>query len=113
MTEPNLLDLEGRVSIVTGAGQGVGAQTARYFAAYGSAVVVNDYFADRADAVATEITAAGGTAIGVQADVTDFGAVQGLVQAATDAFGAVHVLVNNAGNAGADVQTVVPKLFWE
>ena len=79
MSEINLLDLKGRTALVTGAGQGVGAQTARYLAAYGAHVVVNDFMLDRAAAVADEIKAAGDSAVAAQADVTDFDAVQAMV----------------------------------
>ena len=67
----NLLDLEGRIALVSGAGQGVGAVTAHYLAAQGAKVVVNDFVAERATEVATQINDDGGTAIGVQGDVTD------------------------------------------
>lgn len=112
-THPDLLDLNGRVALVTGAGQGVGAQTARYLAAQGAKVVVNDYVVDRADAVAAEINDSGSTAIGVQCDVTDFEAVTSMVDAATDALGTIDVLVNNAGNAGADPSALTNRPFWE
>ena len=113
MSRPDLLDLSGRVALVTGAGQGVGAQTARYLAAHGAGVVVNDYVGARADEVAAMITAEGGRAVAVQADVTDFDAVQRLVAAGTDAFGPIDVLVNNAGNAGADAHGITGRPFWE
>jgi len=109
----NLLDLTGRIALVTGAGQGVGAQTARYLAAQGAKVVVNDYVADRAESVAAEVNADGGTAIGVQGDVTDFASVTDMVDAAAEALGAIDVLVNNAGNAGADPSALTGGRFWE
>jgi 3-oxoacyl-[acyl-carrier protein] reductase len=113
MSDRNLLDLTGRVALVTGAGQGVGAETARYLAGHGAKVAVNDYVADRAEDVASSINADGGTAIAAQGDVTDFAGVQHVVAVARDAFGAVNVLVNNAGNAGADPGAVTGKPFWE
>lgn len=113
-TPENLLDLQGRTALVSGAGQGVGAQTARYLAAQGANVVVNDFVAARADEVAEQINAAGGgKAIGVQGDVTDFTSVTEMVDTADDAFGAIDVLVNNAGNAGADPSVLTGKPFWE
>lgn len=110
----DLLNLKGKVALVTGAGQGVGRQVALYLAEHSAGgVVVNDYFQDRADAVAKEITDAGGKAIGVQADVTDLDSVTAMVAAGEDEFGQVDILVNNAGNAGptASIEDATP--FWE
>ena len=109
----DILNLEGRVALVTGAGQGVGAATVRYLAGYGAKVVVNDFFPQRAEEVASSITADGGKAIAAQGDVTDFESVQSVVAAARDAFGPVNVLVNNAGNAGAQPSGISGKPFWE
>ena len=109
----DMLDLTGRVALVTGAGQGIGAATAGYLAAQGAKVVVNDYVADRAAATASEISDAGGQAIGVQGDVTSYGDVERLVAQAASSFGAINVLVNNAGNAGAAPIGLTGKPFWE
>ncbi len=113
MSDLNLLDLHGRVALVTGAGQGVGAQTARYLAGYGAKVVVNDYFAERAKAVADEINEAGGTALAAPGDVTNFESVQRTVATAAEQLGIIDVLVNNAGNAGADPSPTTRRPFWE
>ncbi len=88
--------LEGKVAIVTGAGQGVGRCHAELLATEGASVVVND-FADTAAGVAQAITAAGGTAIAHRSDIADWAATGGLVNAAIDAFGDVDIVVNNAG----------------
>ena len=59
-----ILDLNGKVALITGAGQGVGRQIALHYAAHGAdGVVVNDFFDERARAVADEITALGGKAV--------------------------------------------------
>lgn len=110
-----ILDLAGRVSLVTGAGQGVGRQIALYLAgaANSGGVAVNDYHLDRAEAVAEEIRAAGGTAVAVQADVTDLDAVKAMNEQVVAALGPVGVLVNNAGNFGANPTADVRKPFWE
>jgi len=109
----DMLDLSGHVALVTGAGQGVGATTAHYLAAYGAAVAVNDFVLERAEAVAAEIRDSGGHAIGVQADVTAFDAVMTMTARVADELGPATVLVNNAGNAGADPRAVGHNPFWE
>ncbi|MFB9263448.1 SDR family NAD(P)-dependent oxidoreductase [Bradyrhizobium erythrophlei] len=110
----DLLDLQNKVTLVTGAGQGVGRQIALHFAAHRAAgIVVNDYFLERAEQVAAEINAAGGKAIAAQADVTDLASVKAMVEKAEQAFGPVDVLVNNAGNAGAVPDPDARKPFWE
>lgn len=88
--------VEGRVAIVTGAGQGLGRAHAHAYAEHGAHVVVNDV-GGAADRVAEEIAAAGGSAIAHPADVADWDQSAGLVAAAVDAFGRLDVLVNNAG----------------
>ncbi|GIQ75031.1 SDR family NAD(P)-dependent oxidoreductase [Bradyrhizobium sp. RD5-C2] len=110
----DILDLNGKVTLITGAGQGVGRQIALHFAAHNAAgIVVNDYFLDRAEQVAREINAAGGKAVAVQADVTDLASVKAMVGKAQQAFGPTDVLVNNAGNAGATPDPDARKPFWE
>lgn len=111
----DILDLGGRVSLVTGAGQGVGRQIALHLggAAGSGGVVVNDYVLDRAEAVAAEIRAAGGKAIGVQADVSDLASVKAMVEKGAAELGPIGVLVNNAGNAGATPSPELRKPFWE
>jgi NAD(P)-dependent dehydrogenase (short-subunit alcohol dehydrogenase family) len=89
--------LDGRVAVVTGAGQGLGAAEARALAAAGARLVVNDLPGDRLDAVVDEIRAAGGEAVGCPGDVADWATGEALVKAAVDTYGGLHVLVNNAG----------------
>jgi 3-oxoacyl-[acyl-carrier protein] reductase len=105
--------LEGRVAIVTGASKGIGAAIALELAAAGAAVVVN-YAGSRAGAleVVSRITAAGGRAIAVQADVAKLEDVQRLVAEAIKAFGPPDILVNNAGvYEFAPLEAVTPELF--
>ena len=92
----HMIDLAGRVAIVTGAGGGLGRQHALLLARRGARVVVND-LGDGADEVAAEIVAAGGQARAVQCSVTDADAVQAMVDGVVADWGRVDILVNNAG----------------
>ncbi len=89
--------LDGQVAIITGSGRGIGRATAMLFAEQGAKVVVSDRDAEPSDAVAKEITEAGGQAISVPGDITDPSFPDALAKAAVDAYGKLHVLVNNAG----------------
>ena len=110
----DLLRLDGRTALITGAGQGIGAQIARHCAEHGARVLVNDFNGDRAEAVASEIRDKGGQAIAYAADVTDYDAVQTMTTRAVDELGPVSILVNNAGNAGAASDPMAPApAFWE
>jgi 3-hydroxybutyrate dehydrogenase len=87
----------GKSAIVTGAASGIGRHLALAFAREGAAVAVADLYPVAADAVAAEIEAAGGQALGVAMDVTDERVVDAGVAAVVKAFGGVDILVSNAG----------------
>lgn len=97
MPEQNPLPLHGKVALVTGASRGIGAAAALRLAESGVAVLVN-YHQNRqaAEAVVERIEAAGGRALGWQADVTRQNEVEQMVRAAERELGPVDVLVNNA-----------------
>ena len=97
-----LFDLEGKLALVTGAGQGVGAGISRLFAAQGATVVVNDLRAERAAETVASIEAVGGRAQACEFDVTDRDAVSAAIADVGARLGAVDILVNNAGNGGAE-----------
>ncbi|MEU6077250.1 3-oxoacyl-ACP reductase FabG [Micromonospora sp. NPDC047074] len=102
-----------RTAVVTGAGQGIGAATARRLAAEGAAVAVVDLDAARAGAVADDIVAAGGRAVGIGCDVTAPGAVAAMTEQVTRTYGGLHVLVNNAGITRDNLLFRMPLPEWE
>ena len=87
---------DGKVAIVTGAGQGLGRAYAEALAAEGASVVVAEINEGTAKDTAEAITSAGGKALAVRTDVTDPDSCAAMVQAAVDQFGTVDILVNNA-----------------
>ncbi len=89
--------LGGKVAVITGGGGGIGGAQARLFAREGAAVCVADLFRDKAEAVASEIGAAGGRALGVRLDVQRSGEWDAAVAQTEAAFGPVSILCNNAG----------------
>ncbi|MFF2406557.1 SDR family NAD(P)-dependent oxidoreductase [Streptomyces sp. NPDC058092] len=82
--------------LITGAGQGIGAATARRLASEGAGVLVTDLDGDRAERTAAAIRETGGTAEALPCDVSDRAAVEAAVARAVAAFGSLDVLVNNA-----------------
>lgn len=89
--------LEGKVAVVTGAGQGIGKEICETFAAHGSTIVVSDMNGDAAEAVAEAVQSQGGRAIGVRADVTSEADIERLITTAVTEFGQIDAMVNNAG----------------
>ena len=104
---------EGKVVIVTGAGQGMGKATAAAFAREGGKVVVNDVRREAAEAAAAEMRAAGGEATAVAADVSRREEAQRLVAETVAKYGTVHVLVNNAGILSRTAFEAIPEEEWE
>lgn len=98
-------ELAGRVAVVTGGASGIGRAAAHALAQAGAQVVVADVDAARAQAVADEVHAGGGTALAVAADVTDDAAVRAMVAAAVTTFGGLDLAVNAAGVGGVEAPT--------
>lgn len=112
------LGMNGKTGIVTGAGRGIGRRIALTLAEEGVNVVINDIDQGRADEVAQEIQEAGGSAVGIAADVTDRPAVDAMVQQTIKRFGSLQILVNNAGIplhptdvGGSDLPSATGKYF--
>ena len=95
-----MLNLDGRVAIVTGAASGIGRASAVALAADGAAVCVSDLNEAGGNETVQQIRDAGGTAIFVKCDVTQTADVAAMVQATVERFGRLDAAVNNAGIAG-------------
>lgn len=93
--------LDGKVAVVTGAGNGLGKEEALYLASLGARVVVNDInlpaAEEAAQAVVEEIKAGGGEAVAVFGDCADSNDAQALMKTTLDTFGDLNIMVNNAG----------------
>ena len=97
--------LNGKIAVVTGAGRGIGKETALFLASEGAKVVVNDLGGNTdgtggtqiADEVVEEIKSAGGDAVANYDSVSEFAGGQNIFQTAIDAFGGMDILINNAG----------------
>ena len=102
-----------RVALVTGGAGGIGRATCLELASQGRKVAVADLDAEGAEETAAEITAAGGTALGIRIDVTDGDSVNEGVRTVSAELGAAEVLVNNAGWDELRPFTDTDEAFWD
>jgi len=91
------LELEGKVSLVTGASRGIGRAIALKLSSRGARVVINDVAKEAAERVVDEIKEQGGDAFAIEADVTDSVAVKAMLGEVTGRWERIDILVNNAG----------------
>ena len=105
--------LENKIAIVTGAASGIGAASARRFAAEGASVLAVDIRRDRVDGVVEEIIEAGGEALGFRADVSQPDDVEAMVAAAVERWGGLDVLFNNAGTLRPGTAVELEPKDWD
>lgn len=96
-----LANLEGKVALVTGGGQGIGRGIVEVLAAQGARVIIADISLDGPNEVAKGLKSKGRDVLVVRMDVADRGSVAAGIRQVFDAFGGVDILVNNAGVASA------------
>ncbi len=105
--------LAGKVSLITGAGSGIGRASALSFAAEGSRVAVADIDPAAAAETARRITADGGDAADFRVDVTDQADTEALARAVIERYGTIDVLFNNAGIAGVGTVLETSVELWD
>jgi NAD(P)-dependent dehydrogenase (short-subunit alcohol dehydrogenase family) len=107
--------LDGKVAVITGAGNGMGRSAAELFAREGARIVVADFDDELGASTVTAIEAAGGEAAFVKVDVASAADTEAMARFAMDRFGGLHVLYNNAGIFPADDggATETPESTWE
>lgn len=96
-----MVDLTGKIALVTGGGRGIGRGIALVLASSGASVIIGDINGESAEAVAQEIEGMGTTAIAITMDVTSTASVTKAMLAIDSQLGAVDILANNAGVIGA------------
>ena len=94
------MNLQDKVTIITGGGQGIGRAISLRFASYGAIIVIADINEKGSEETASMIQEAGGTAFVVRLDVSDEASVQNLYAAVLEKFGGVDFVINNSGVAG-------------
>jgi NAD(P)-dependent dehydrogenase (short-subunit alcohol dehydrogenase family) len=105
--------LDDQVAWVTGAGRGIGRAIAEALARDGAKMIVSARTVDDVQAVAQQIEAAGGQALGVRCDVTDDEQVRGAFDAAIARFQRVNILINNAGFAESAAFIRLDSALWD
>ncbi len=107
------MNVQDRVAVITGAGQGIGAGIARVLGDAGAKVVVNDLLDDRVTESVATLEEAGIEAMGVASDVGTADGAEAMISAAIDTHGRVDILVNNAGIARDGWLTKMSEENWD
>ncbi len=110
------MKLDGKIAIVTGAGRGIGRETALMIAAEGATVAAVARTQSDLDETVRLITEAGGSAISLSRDLTDSAQVQSMVDTVVEEFGRIDILINNAGGYPKEIYDKVEKQaikIWE
>jgi NAD(P)-dependent dehydrogenase (short-subunit alcohol dehydrogenase family) len=107
------MSLEGKVALITGAGQGIGEAMAKRFAEAGAAIAVADLAGCNAEAVASALRRAGHRAEPVQVDVTDPSQVAAMIESTRAKLGGLDILVNNAGIGHVGPFLEIPLAEWQ
>jgi NAD(P)-dependent dehydrogenase (short-subunit alcohol dehydrogenase family) len=107
--------LQNKVALITGAGSGIGRESALLFAREGARIVVVDVKDEAGEAVAAEILEAGGAAVYAHADVSKSAEAAGMIRVAEESFGRLDVLFNNAGisHAQDDDAVATEEEVWD
>jgi 3-oxoacyl-[acyl-carrier protein] reductase len=108
-----LIDLSGKVAIVTGAGRGIGREIAATLAAEGVTTVVTDIRSDLLQDTTNVWAAHGWAGMARQCDVCDADAARRLMDEVVAAYGRIDILVNNAGTAGGGPVETLPEEVWD
>ena len=93
------VELASSAAVTTGAGSGIGRASALSLARRGAAIVATDIDGDRAEAIASEISANGGRSVSMRCDVTDPAAFERMRELTLEAFGRVDIVMNNVASS--------------
>jgi 3-oxoacyl-[acyl-carrier protein] reductase len=106
-------DLQGRIALITGSGQGIGRQIALELAKGGATIITNDITGCCADDVLEEVRALGGDGLAFTVDVSNGEQVDNMVKGVLDKYGQIDILVNNAGTTRDNLIVRMDEDDWD